>query len=64
MSGEIFVSDLDSLHFISAKDFLQANCTNHKEFENPTVIEHEWGHRPVKTLSKENLDIVASFILK
>ena len=34
------------------------------ESENPVVVEHEDGHRPVKILTKERLEVVANFLIK
>ena len=64
VTGERYVPDVDSLHFISDKDMFASQLINHKNFDNPTVIHHDQGHRPVRTLPMKDLKIVADFLVR
>jgi len=61
ISGERFVTNVKSLHFKSEKDFLFPWLKNDRNFENPIVVDYDQGHRPVRTLPKESLTVVADF---
>ena len=64
MSGEIFLAGLDSLHFWSEKDPMAPYLRNYLNYERPTVIEHNQGHRPVKTLDAKDVRIMADFFAR
>ena len=62
-----FIPNIETLHFISQKDFFVFSSPRNTvlfETENPVVVEHEDGHRPVKILTKERLEIVANFLIR
>ena len=64
VSGDIFIPNCESLHFISEKDPFTHNLKNYLNYEKPTVISHNQGHRPVRTLPKKDLRIMADFFAR
>ena len=41
VSGEVFIPNVDSIHFVSDKDTMAAQLKNFRNFEHPTVINHD-----------------------
>ena len=64
ISGDIFIPNCESLHFNSDKDPMAHSLKNYLNYEKPTVISHDQGHRPVRTLPKEQLNIMADFFVR
>ena len=64
ISGEMFIPNCESIHFVSDKDPMANTLRNYLHFEKPTVINHDQGHRPVRTLKKKPLQKVAEFFAR
>lgn len=62
ISGDRFMPNVKSLHFVSDKDPLYPFLKMDQQFENGIVIEFDQGHRPPRTLTLETLKIVADFL--
>ena len=61
LNGEVFIPGVESLHFTSDKDPMVLALRNFLNYERPTVIHHTQGHRPVRTLNKKNLRVMADY---
>ena len=67
MSGSRFTPCIESIHFISDKDpfHIQGNhLLNYRNYEAPIVIKHDYGHTPVRTLPKQDLEVLANYIVR
>ena len=64
VSGDVFIPNCESLHFISEKDPMATSLKNFLNYEKPLIIHHDQGHRPVRTLPKKELRKVADFFAR
>ena len=64
ISGDTFLSNLESLHFTSDSDQFRMSVDNWVNYEAPVFISHDQGHRPVKTLPEKKLKEMADFFIR
>ena len=62
ITGDFFIPDTESIHFVSDSDEFAGQLKNFRSYERPIVINHTHGHRPVKKLPMEDVRIVADFL--
>ena len=64
VSGDVFIPNVESIHYKSDKDPLYSKLFCQHNFENPIVIEFDGGHRPPKILNEQQLQITTNFLTK
>ena len=64
VSGDIFIPNCESLHFVSDKDSMASHLKSYLYYEKPLVLHHDQGHRPVRTLDKKSLKRMADFFAR
>jgi len=64
VSGDVFIPNVESIHYKSDKDPLYSKLFCQLNFENPIVIEFDGGHRPPKILNEQQLQITTNFLTK
>lgn len=64
VSGDVFVPNVESLHYRSQTDEFYPRLHCYLNFENPIVIEFEGGHRPPKIMTALQIRQTADFFVR
>ena len=62
VSGEVFIPNVETIHFRSEKDPLYKFLSNDLNVESGIVVMFEDGHRPPKILNEKELFATAEFL--
>ena len=64
VSGDVFVPNVESIHYRSSSDELYSRLHCYQNFESPFIIEFEGGHRPPKILTPLQIRQTAEFLIR